>query len=476
MGINLSWRIVKKKNNKGDESNPIYLRIRTSDGSSETTINTGKSVESKYWDSGNISTNHPDYTNIMRTLNKVRQDVEDIIVEFEESNKVPNPKLVKKEYESLIQQRKDDTVQPLSFKECWEKFLHKKKVETSFYTHRMYEQLYERLKEFAKYQKVKLTFDYILSDDFEIDFKEWSWKEKKHKNSYVRKNLTSLKSFLNYCVSNGYLDKRIGNFNKPKVHNRKEIIYLTKEEVLKLSECTKYNYEPNKSYPKEIVPIEDVNRYGTKRYFNNWELAIDIMVFMCTIGCRWNDIHYLTWDAQNFDNETFTWENQKTKKYTTVPLDNIGIEILKKYGKSKSREMRLFPKYSLVKFNKTIKKVFKDLNMNRLVSTSKMMGTKSVDTKKKPLHKVVSSHTGRRTFIMNLLEKGLDYKTIMSMTGHSDVKSLMKYISVDESRVEMGRNLYSGNDNRVVEFEKIFKKLSKDSQDKVIDYMKLFLK
>lgn len=43
-------------------------------------------------------------------------------------------------------------------------------------------------------------------------------------------------------------------------------------------------------------------------------------------------------------------------------------------------------------------------------------------------------------------KKGHDYKTFMSMTRHSDIKSLMKYVSVDDGRIEVGRNLYSNSD------------------------------
>ena len=48
MGLNISWRLVTKSNKKSDTKFPIYLRIRTGDGSSETTINSGLEVEKKY--------------------------------------------------------------------------------------------------------------------------------------------------------------------------------------------------------------------------------------------------------------------------------------------------------------------------------------------------------------------------------------------------------------------------------------------
>lgn len=472
MGVNISWRLVSKPHYSSDTPCPVYLRIRRNDGSSESTINTGVEVPKSLWKDGTISKKHNDYTNILRTLIKVRKDVESIITELEENDNFPHPKLVRKEYENIVLYRESHTEQGLSYQECWKRFLHKKKVETTFYTHRMYVQLYKRLEEFSKDTKVEISFEYLVSENFETDFKQWSWEVRGHKNSFVRKNLTSIKSFLNYCKSNRFIDLQLREYKKPKVLERQEVIHLKREEVLRLSRITKYDYVQGKSYRKEITQIRDVNRFDTVRYFNNWELVKDLMVFMCVTGCRWSDLHHMTWDSQNFDNETFTWENQKTKKYTTVPIDPIGVEILKKYGRSKSRRMKLFPKYSSVHFNENIKKIFLDLNMNRLVSVTKMMGTKSVDTEKVPLYEVISSHVGRRTFIMNLIEKGSDYKTIMTMTGHSDVKSLMKYISVDEGRIEFGRNLYSEKEGTETELVKLFQKLTPEKKSLVIGMIK----
>jgi integrase len=476
MSLHLSYRPVTKKNKDGLSTSPLYLRIRSSVENSESTINTGVDVEIKYWRNGSVSPRHPNFTTIQRMITKVREDVEKIILDLIESNKVPSPKLIKKKYDELIQIREQGTLHPVSFSDSWEKFLYKKKVETSFYTYRMYNQLYKRLQEFSKDIKVTLSFEYICSEDFELDYKQWSIDKRGHTNSYIRKNLTSLKSFLNYCERNQYTDIRIRNYKKPRELEKKEIIYLTRNEVLKLSETKKYDYKENKVYRKEIVQIKDFDRNGKELYFNNWELSKDLFLMMCVLGCRWSDIHHLTWDSQNFDNETFTWENQKTKKYTTVPLDPIGIEILKKYGKGKSRDMKIFPKYSQQKFNDSIKKVCKDMGFKRLVSISTMMGTKTIRTNKVPLYQEVSSHTGRRTFIMNLLKKGLDYKTIMTMTGHSDVKSLMKYISVDEDRVELGRNIYSESDVNFEDIKSLFNLLTDENKQKVIEYVKLHLR
>jgi hypothetical protein len=77
---------------------------------------------------------------------------------------------------------------------------------------------------------------------------------------------------------------------------------------------------------------------------------------------------------------------------------------------------------------------------------------------------------------MNLLSKGIDYKTIMTMTGHSDVKSLMKYVSVGSERIELGRNLYSDTPNTHSQIEVMFNRLTEEDRGRVLDYIKLLMK
>lgn len=50
-------------------------------------------------------------------------------------------------------------------------------------------------------------------------------------------------------------------------------------------------------------------------------------------------------------------------------------------------------------------------------------------------HKGFSTHSTRRTFITRLWEKGIDIHTIQLITGHQDLKSLIRYIEADPERV-----------------------------------------
>jgi integrase/recombinase XerD len=49
--------------------------------------------------------------------------------------------------------------------------------------------------------------------------------------------------------------------------------------------------------------------------------------------------------------------------------------------------------------------------------------------------KGISSHSTRRTFITRLAEKGIDIKTIQTITGHKDVRSMLNYVEANPERV-----------------------------------------
>lgn len=51
-------------------------------------------------------------------------------------------------------------------------------------------------------------------------------------------------------------------------------------------------------------------------------------------------------------------------------------------------------------------------------------------------HKGYSTHSTRRTFITRLWEQGVDLHTIQLLTGHSDTKTLVRYIEADPDRIK----------------------------------------
>ena len=51
----------------------------------------------------------------------------------------------------------------------------------------------------------------------------------------------------------------------------------------------------------------------------------------------------------------------------------------------------------------------------------------------KELCKLVGTHTGRRTFIVNALSRGIAPNVVMKWTGHNDYKAMKPYIDIVDS-------------------------------------------
>jgi site-specific recombinase XerD len=166
---------------------------------------------------------------------------------------------------------------------------------------------------------------------------------------------------------------------------------------------------------------------------------------MCSIGCRYSDIPFFKVHHFSFEgsNSFFTWIQQKTDKRVSVPANDISNHIFTKYSAGKSLSQNLFPNLSNQKFNKGLKLLLKELNFNRIVTYPKKVGSKVVNDEDRFLWELISSHSGRRSFIKNMIDLGnMDYKTIMKLSGHKTMSEFEKYISVTKEDLKKGTRLY----------------------------------
>lgn len=164
------------------------------------------------------------------------------------------------------------------------------------------------------------------------------------------------------------------------------------------------------------------------------ERVRDLFCFGAFTGQRWSDIERFEKDQLNGDVWTFT--AYKTKKETEIDLIGYSapaLDILRKYNYE-------LPKISLVKFNKYLKDAGATAGINSMVKIRRYVGSKEIEITR-PKHKFLSSHSARKTAVSILLN---DFNTpvthVLEMTGHSDLKTLQKYINKDrEARREAMR-------------------------------------
>ena len=106
-----------------------------------------------------------------------------------------------------------------------------------------------------------------------------------------------------------------------------------------------------------------------------------------------------------------------------------------KNGKfSKDHHPRLFPKVLVQHFNKEIKEVLSKIGLNDEVKVIKQIRGNNV-VKNVPKSKLITSHTGRRTYITNCLLQGIRPHILMKTTGHKKIGTLLKYNRESDSNI-----------------------------------------
>ena len=208
-------------------------------------------------------------------------------------------------------------------------------------------------------------------------------------------------------------------------------------------------YEQEKTTNKPFANYEGVTaeKYGTPFYItidernqiadfdlsSRPQLAIqrDIFVFQCLIGCRVSDLLKMT--EANVMREAVEYIPQKTKEdnpiVIRVPLNERAKALLEKH-KGADQKKRLFPFISAVKYNESIKDIFRLCGITRSVT---ILNPTNGKEEKRPINEVASSHMARRTFIGNLYKKVKDPNLVGSLSGHKEgSKAFARYREIDE--------------------------------------------
>lgn len=471
---------------------PLFIRLRSKLQNGkwiESSIKTDLKLEVRHFRNNGISKSLPNYTSKIRVINTILDDIERISSELIEQGKEPNPPLVKTLYLEHLKSRLYETKVPKGFWSGYEEFYSTKKHNSRGYVKTLVT-LRNHLKGFEEFQNRTLTFDYIVTKTllFQSEFQDYLWTEKNLSNGYINKLMGNLSNFLYWSQQLGYVSRK-PKFNRLKEVDRDEKIYLKTEEVYKLFNSTKWDYEEGRDYStnEHIVLFEQGLKgtrrieFGGKLVVTNWELVKDIFLFMSSVGCRYSDIHHFKVRHFDFDSEvqTLTWVQQKTNKNVSVPVTDISGQVFKKYSGGKSLDQSLFPSISHQKFNKQLKLLLKDLRFNRLVSHPKMKGSDIIENEDRQLWELISSHCGRRSFIKNLIDMGsMDYKSIMKLSGHKSYTEFLKYVSVNKEDLVKGSQLYrldsSTEEDELNEIIKIVKSLDPKNRTLVLQLVRNF--
>jgi site-specific recombinase XerD len=369
------------------------------------------SIHPKYWDKKIGFLKHQ-YTHLSfySTYQDYLERFRRVIIEFYQEQKsigiIPDLSSIKKLLEKEFEEKEEVNIQD-EFFTVFQMFIDSC-ASKSILTVRKYYTLKNLLKDYKKKKNKLISFE-SLDLNFFDDFTNFLFNRPnpKHpdtvglKDDTVNKYISVFKTFLEWAAEREYHENfAYRKFSSPKTRKH-EIVTLTNEEI------------------DELIKL-DLSKDS------RLEKVRDVFLFAYYTGQRWSDISNFSKNDIKQDSETgeYYWQFRvvKTKKIITVPF--VGrikpaYDILQKYD-------FVLPEITAQKFNDYLKEVGAKAKLNRQVRIKRYSGGKKI-TIEKVLYDFMSSHMARRTCVTHLLEDGVPPTTVMKLTDHQDLKTILKY-------------------------------------------------
>ncbi|MDR0865006.1 MAG: site-specific integrase [Candidatus Symbiothrix sp.] len=268
----------------------------------------------------------------------------------------------------------------------------------------------------------KLTFESITEDTL-VDFIKYQQTKEamqlRYKNSEmgmrnitIAKNMEYLKSFLKWAHKNKYYQGDLHETFKPKFKgidgNSKEVIHLSWKELMYL-----YDFKFEQEYLERVR---------------------DVFCFCCFTSLRYSDVAKLR--RSDIKENYIRVITKKTIDGLKIDLNKYSRAILDKYKNTEFPYDRVLPVISNTKMNEYLKTMGEVSCFTELIRIVYFIGAQRYE-EVLPKYSLLTTHCGRRTFIVNSLYLGIPAEVVMSWTGHSDYDSMKPYIKIVDELKEM---------------------------------------
>jgi integrase len=174
----------------------------------------------------------------------------------------------------------------------------------------------------------------------------------------------------------------------------------------------------------ELMKVWDVELDGL------YEDVRNIFCFCCFTGLRFSDAMNLRWSDVGKNAIRIT--TVKTADPLTIDLNKWSEEILGRYVDEGFPDDRVFPSTANQVANRYLHRICEICGISAPVHLTTYKGADRTD-EVRPKHELVTSHAGRRTFVVNALSMGIPPSVVMKWTGHSDYKAMKPYIGVSDA-------------------------------------------
>lgn len=391
------------RENKINAQGECVIYVKYTHDQQYTLFSTGEKIAPEHWDAKNqrVRKSYRGFTALNEVLQVKTEGIKEV-ARIAKQNKVePSLEYVKA---ALEKEKSQASKESPDFITLFTSFIEETAPSKVHGTNKHYKSTLNHLKNFAAHKKFKITLERI-NMEFYDRFLHYLTGELKLGAGTVNNQIKRLKVFLGYLTERGlYTDVSYKKFKTIR-QTETDIVYLTQ---------------------KELDALYDFDLSSNKRL----EHVRDLLILACTTGLRHSDFSAL--QPENIKETYLVIRTKKTKDSLKIPLNRYSSAILSKYeGKP--------PGLSQQKFNDYVKEVGQVCGIDDPTEMIKYIGTKRVE-KTVPKYELLSSHTGRRTFITLSLEKGMRVETVMKISGHKDMKTLMRYVKITDKIKEVEMN------------------------------------
>ena len=331
--------------------------------------------------------------NITHELNEYQKKYDELKQYYKESL---TKEIVKKEFDEYFQLAQ--VSKTLNYSDYFQIYIEQKRESQSVQkdSWQKYTRIHTAIMEMQK--KNKTTY-YLSSFDhtFFMEFIGYLRSEKDISDNTLRRKLGFFKSFLNWCVRNGY-----------------SVNSIFKEITIKPRETSHVALSE-----KDLEVLENLELNEVKSYYR------DLFLIGVYSGQRFSD--YKRFDKKFIEGNNIVIRAKKTGQFSYIPINNKLKRLLDKYD-------WLFSTISSQKFNDHIHEICRIAGFTETVVRDRFYGNKKI-SEDIPRYKLISSHTARRTFVTISEQRGVSHSLIMKVTGIKSLKTLENYIKIDKDRL-----------------------------------------
>lgn len=277
-------------------------------------------------------------------------------------------------------------------------------------------QLYSTMRTILNYAPT-LTIREMATVDWLREFVEYNV-ERGLNNQSVRGVYILSHWFLSWCYKNNYCGNEFQRHTlelKSVDLKEKLVIFLTMD---------------------EIFAIQKLRLDGT------FSVIRDFFLFQCFTGLRYSDVIRL--HKTDIQDGTMHIVTQKTGASLENKLNKYAMAIVERYQDSPYET--LFPSFSACYVNNVLKKIGKMAGISEPVRKVDYRNHKREEIVV-PKWQLLTSHVGRKSFVVNSLDMGLTATQVIGYTGHSSIHAMQPYISISKKKKDAAMDVWDNATN-----------------------------